>query len=521
MPLSTSNASTRARRSAVDADVVIAGAGPTGLTLARELCLTGVRPLVLDRLPHLRETAKAGGFGGQLLNVLHYRGLLERMEAASGLPRPVPRFPFGGLHVDLSVLAESPMQAVRLPQPQLEGLLAELGDELGADIRRGHEVVDAHQHDAGVTVDVRGPDGPYRVNAHYLVGCDGVRSRVRELAGIAFPGISYPEVNRLGTFTMPAGVTRLDDGNYDVSGLGRLPFGYTQTEHGVFAISSYTQDDLGVYTSEEQAELYDDDTPMTVTEFQDSIRRVLGAELPLGEPIRMTRFTYGARQAEQYRAGRILVAGDAAHQFPSGGVAVTAGMLDAVNLGWKLAATIGGWTSAETLDTYHVERHHAGARTLMHTQAQVALRRGHDPAADALRELFTELLVDEQPLRRIGALIAGADIRYAMPGADPHPLAGTFAPDLDLHTAEGTTSVAELMNTARPVLLDLADRHDLREVADGWAHCVDVHTASTDHRPADVLLIRPDAHIAWAAGIDEVAETAAVALRDALSFWFG
>jgi hypothetical protein len=196
-------------------------------------------------------------------------------------------------------------------------------------------------------------------------------------------------------------------------------------------------------------------------------------------------------------------------------------MTDAVNLAWKLAADIHGWAPAGLLDTYHDERHFAGARALLQTQAQVALRRGHDPAAEALREVFEELLVDEQPLRRIGALIAGADIRYALPNPNRHPLTGAFAPNLTLHTDQGTTDVAELTRTARPVLLDLADRPDLRETARNWQHRVDIHTAETDHRPADALLIRPDAHIAWAATTDEPAGTAVPALREALSCWFG
>jgi hypothetical protein len=258
-----------------------------------------------------------------------------------------------------------------------------------------------------------------------------------------------------------------------------------------------------------------------VTELRDSIRRVLGVDLPLGEPTRLTRFTFHARQVERYRDGRILLAGDAAHLFPAPGVALNAGLLDTVNLAWKLAADIHGWAPAGLLDTYHDERHLAGARTLLHTQAQVALRRGHDSAAEALRELFQELLVDEQPLRRIGALIAGSDIRYPLPGHDHHALIGTFAPDLTLHAGRGATSLAELMHTARPVFLDLADRSDLRETARDWRHRIDIHTAETDHRPADALLIRPDAHIAWAATVDEPTDTAAPTLREALSGWFG
>ena len=127
-----------------------------------------------------------------------------------------------------------------------------------------------------MTADVRGPDGPYRVTAQYLVGCDGVRSRVRGMAGIPFPGMTYPEVNRLGQFTMPDSVTLRADGDYEVPGLGRPRAGFTRTERGEFAIASYTPNDLGVYTSEEDEGEYDDETPMTVTEFQDSVRRVLG-----------------------------------------------------------------------------------------------------------------------------------------------------------------------------------------------------------------------------------------------------
>jgi hypothetical protein len=151
----------------------------------------------------------------------------------------------------------------------------------------------------------------------------------------------------------------------------------------------------------------------------------------------------------------------------------------------------------------------------------MALRRGQDPAAQALRELFLELLADEQPLRRIGGLIAGTDIRYPMPGPSQQALTGTFAPDLTLHSGQGTTSVAKLMHTARPILLDLADRPEIRETARDWQHRIDIHTAGTDHRPADALLIRPDAHIAWAATTGEHGGTAATALREALWSWFG
>ena len=506
----------------MDADVIIVGAGPVGLMLAAELGLAGVRALVLERLPQPSETPKAGGLSGQILELLRYRGELERFEAASTAPRPASgRFPWGGMHIDFTQLADPPMQALPLPQPLLERVLDEHARELGAEIRRGQEVFRLSQNDATVTADVRGSDGQDRVTARYLVGCDGASSRVRDLAGIPFPGTTYPEVQRLAQVTVPESVTVLENGDIEVAGVGRISFGFTRTERGEFALGSTDPALMGLYTSEEESAHYDDDEPMTVTELRDSIRRVLGVELPLGEPTRLTRFTFHARQVERYRDGRILLAGDAAHLFPSPGIALGAGLLDSVNLGWKLAADIQGWAPDGLLATYHDERQLAAARNMLHAQAQIAIRRGHDPAAIALRELFQELLVDEQPVRRIGALMAGSDIRYPFPGHDHHALTGTFAPDLILHTDRGATSVAELMHTARPILLDLADRAELRETARDWQDRIDIHTAETDHRPADVLLIRPDAHIAWAATIDEPTDTAALALREALSAWFG
>ncbi|MFY9926668.1 MAG: FAD-dependent monooxygenase, partial [Streptosporangiaceae bacterium] len=501
---------------------IIVGAGAAGLMLAGELCLAGVRPLVLERQPRLRDTPKANGFNGQIVELLRYRGLLERVEAASGRPiGPAPEAPFGGVQLDFSHLADPPLWAVHLPQPRLERLLDEHARELGAGIRRGHEVTGVSQDEATVTADVHGPEGPYRVTARYLVGCDGAHSRVRDAARIPFPGTTYPEVNRLAQVTVPDSVTRLDGGDLDVPGLGRIRAGFTRTDRGVFGFGSLTSGVLLLQTTEDEPAEVDDDAPMTLTELQDSIRRVLGAELPLGEVTRLSRYGFQARQAERYRDGRILLAGDAAHQFPATGIGINVGMLDAVNLAWKLAADIGGWAPPGLLDTYHDERHFAGARALLQTQAQVALRRGQDPAAQALRELFGELLADEQPLRRMGALIAGTSISYPMPGTSQHALTGAFAPDLTLRTDQGATSVAELMHTARPVLLDLADRPDLRETARDWRHRIDIHTARTDHRPADVLLIRPDAYIAWAATTGEPAGTAAPALRAALRSWFG
>jgi 2-polyprenyl-6-methoxyphenol hydroxylase-like FAD-dependent oxidoreductase len=486
--------------------------------LAGELGQAGMRTLLLERRPEPSGMAKAGGLAGQILQLLHYRGELGLFREASTGPELAPRFPFGGLHVDFTQLEDPPMRAMLLPQPRLEGRLAERAAERGADVRRGHEVVGLHQDDDAVTVEVRGPEGPYAVAAHFLAGCDGGRSRVRDVAGIPFPGTSLPEIERLASVTVPDSVTVLDDGGLDVPGVGKIPFGYTATERGVFACSGMGGK-LGVYTAEVEATEYGDDVPMTVAELSASVSRVLGIDLPLGEPLRMTRFGYSAKQADTYRDRRIFLAGDAAHLFPAGGVAVNAGMLDAANLAWKLAGSVQGWAPPGLLDTYSDERRAAAERTLLHTRAQVALRRGYGPGGDALRALFLELTADEQPLRRLGALMAGTDV--GPPTSDAHPLAGTFATDRALHVQHEDPRFAGMLSKGRPVLLDLADRADLRELAGQWDGRVDVVSATIHERPADALLIRPDALIAWAATIAEPGETALPALQEALTTWFG
>jgi 2-polyprenyl-6-methoxyphenol hydroxylase-like FAD-dependent oxidoreductase len=523
----------------MDVDVVIVGAGPTGLMSAAELGLAGVRPLVVERGSRLRTVPRANGLPGQILEVLRYRGVLERIRAVAGEFHHAPAIPFGGVHLDLSALADSPLRAVSIPQPRLEQVLGEWAVELGAEVRRGHEVIGLERSEESVAVEVRGPDGVHRVDARYVVACDGGRSRVRDLAGIGFPGVTYPEVNRLGQVAVHETVTVLDNGDLDVPGLGRVARGFTRTERGVFAFSVQGNGMLMVQTTEDDPAAADDDVPMPLDELSGSIRRVLGAELPLGEPLRLSRYVFRARQAERYRAGRVLVAGDAAHQFPATGVGLSCGMLDAVNLAWKLAAELHGHAPEGLLDTYHDERHRAGERTMLHAQAQVALRRGQDPAADALRDLFQELCADEQPLRRVAALVAGSDVHHPVPEPGQHPLTGVFLSDRHLPSgasasdrdaspsASGRSPLAggsspvdaftASMRSARPVLLDLADRADLREAAEPWADRVDIRSAMADQPPADALLIRPDAHVAWAAG----SEGKPAGLQDALTRWFG
>ena len=234
----------------------------------------------------------------------------------------------------------------------------------------------------------------------------------------------------------------LENGDLEVAGVGRIAFGFTRTERGVFALGSTDPALLGVFTSEEETADYDDDEPMTVAELRDSIRRVLGVDLPLGEPTRLTRFTFHARHVERYRDGRIMLAGDAAHLFPAPGVALNAGMMDSVNLGWKLAAAVDGWAPAGLLDTYHEERHSPASARCSTPGPRWRCGVGTTRPPSRSGSCSRNSSATSSRLRRIGALIAGTDIRYPIPNPNDHALTGTFA-----HQA--STGIAGLTTTAR------------------------------------------------------------------------
>jgi 2-polyprenyl-6-methoxyphenol hydroxylase-like FAD-dependent oxidoreductase len=512
------------RRPSTAADVLIVGGGPTGLFLACELRLAGVPVVVLERSLEPDQTDKAHGMIGLSVRVLDNRGLLERL-GSQGPPAAAPVFFYAGMPLRLSLLgAGNPVTLLQVNQRQLEHMLEARARELGASIRRGCDLTGFSQSEDGVEAAVRDADGSnLTLSARYLVGCDGGNSIVRRQAGIGFPGTTDEHTVDRSAMIAPSGNFRFLPGNRVwIEGVGEIPAMFHRTDRGVFNLLPHDPQHPLINTAEwEQAPAGaypGPGEPLTIAEIEASVARVLGVRVPLdppgeGEPTLWRRLTHrNSRQADRYRAGRVFIAGDAAHV--SHGPTLNAAINDAANLGWKLAAAVQGWAPDGLLDTYESERHPAGQRVLMHTQAESALL---GPGADvtALREVFAEMTERADIVAMIAATMSGADVRYASAEPSPSGRVGWFAPDIELSLPDARPArTAELLHSGRPTLLDLKGAGQLAAIARPWAGRVDVVQATPGEPSTPSVLIRPDGYVAWD-------DSGNQALESALTQWFG
>nr|QVQ68811.1 mmyOIV [uncultured bacterium] len=398
-----------------------------------------------------------------------------------------------------------------VPQSRTEEILADHAKALGAHVRRGHEVVDLSQDADGVEVTVSTADGTYRIRARYVVGCDGGRSTVRRLAAIPFPGTEATVSALIGYVTTPE---------------PNVPRQWQRTTDGVLVLAFPPEGGMGRVVAIEYGRTPPaGNPPVTLDELSDAVERVRGERLSLTTPVQwLSRFGDATRQAERYRTGRVFLAGDAAHvHFPIGGQGLNTGLQDAINLGWKLAASIRGWGSEELLDTYHKERHAAGERVLLNTRAQLALMRPDEQHTTPLRTIMNELLAMDEANAFFAGMISGVSVRCAGLPNDPaeaaHPLAGSFAGQLTVEKGhEAQTPVAELLHSARPLVVVSGGRPDLMEVAHGWRDRVELVEGRVLERPeAEALVVRPDGYLAWVAA----PASDPVQFQSALARWFG
>ncbi|WP_329259864.1 FAD-dependent monooxygenase [Actinoallomurus sp. NBC_01490] len=495
-----------------DYDVLVAGAGPVGLMLATELRLAGARVLVVERREEPDTTVKAGAINTASAEAFERRGLLPAVEAvlrrlfpdapkAAGSRRPASVGHFGGIQVPADPVDEEgpglrdrgrPGWYLMIPQVEVERILGRRAAELGVEVRRGAEVCGFDEDEAGVTVHL---DDGGDVRAAWLVGCDGGRSLVRRLAGFEFPGTDPQITGRQAVGT--------------VEGAELLERGWQHTPTGVYV---YGPMPGRVRTVEFDGPPADRKAPVTAAEIEASLRRVSGVDVRVTEVITAGRYTDNARQVTNYRRGRVLLCGDAAHvHSPFSGQGLNLGLGDAVNLGWKLAATVRGWAPEGLLDTYTGERHPIGAWVLDWTRAQVALMRG-DADTRALRAVVSDLLGTRDGATYYVKRISGLWQRYDL--GNGHPLVGATMPDLRL---DDGTRLSDHTHEGRALLVDLAGNDRLAALAKPYAGRLKLVRAGSDGAGVSGLLVRPDGFVAWAT--DGAGDPAG--LEAALTRWLG
>jgi 2-polyprenyl-6-methoxyphenol hydroxylase-like FAD-dependent oxidoreductase len=442
--------------------VVIVGGGPTGLMLACELRLGGVDVAVLERLAEPSGESRAGGIHARTMEVLDMRGMLEPFLAEG---RALPGGHFAGIRLDFSALNTRYPFLLNILQSRIERLLEARARDLGVRLRREVAVTGLRQTaDHVVLTTTEG-----ELTAEWVVGCDGGRSTVRKLTGVDFPGTPGTMTAILGDVSLsepppgPVFQQRVPEGNWSV-----LNF-----EPGWYRV-----------ITNDFASVTDRAAPVGVDDLRASLLRLAGTDFGLHSPRWISRYDDAARLAARYRAGRVLLAGDAAHiHYPAGGQGLNTGVQDAVNLGWKLAAVLRGEQDESLLDTYEPERRPVAERVVANTRAQTALTRP-DPQTSALRDVLTDLTAFGDVNRSLSEMIAALDIRYPLPEG-----AGHHVPDLDL--PDGTRLYSHL-HAARPIMIGPTEKI---------------------HHPGPAMLIRPDGHVAWveAMGPD--------ALREARARW--
>ncbi|HEX6402748.1 MAG TPA: FAD-dependent monooxygenase [Pseudonocardiaceae bacterium] len=449
----------------MDADVVVVGAGPTGLLLAGDLAEMGVAVTVLERRTGESNVTRAFAVHARTMEELDIRGLAGELARTGTQIRQLRLF--DRVRVDLSALPSEFGSLLVTPQYETERVLAQRADALGVRIVRGAEVTGIAQDAHGVNVTARAA----RYRASYVVGADGVNSAVRRVLGLPFPGRSVIKSIMLADVRLSAPPSDV----LTVNGVGDAfafvaPFG--DGWYRIFAWNRRNQ--------------VDDKAPVDLDEIREVTRRALGTDFGMHDPRWLSRFHSDERQAPRYRVGRVFLAGDAAHcHSPAGGQGMNTGLQDAANLSWKLAAAVHGWGGEPLLDSYHDERYSVGRQVLRSSGAILRLALIRPRWAQRARNVIGQILMAIPPVAtRVAGTISGVGIRYpAPPGADPR--VGSRVPDIPLTGGR----LHEALRGGRFVLVGTdAASVDLPAQVDA---------AVPERAAGELLLVRPDGYLAW------------------------
>ncbi len=498
----------------MDTAVLVVGAGPTGMMLAAELALAGTDVILVERDDEPSPQSRGGGVSARTAEVLAMRGLVDAVRSHeiprdgagahfAGLPVPLDARPWRTRHPD----------GVLVPQNRLSAILeARLGED-GVAVRRGSGLTGLTPDDDGVTATLAGGGS---VQAAFLVACDGGHSTVRTLLGAPFPGRSGTMSAVSADIDLASAADTVARSATHFHTLQRSGGGYWMLLHPLDGEAGGVDGYRVVFGGPAHPPAARE-APVTPDEVASALTAVHGPETVLGRLRWGSRFSDASRQLTAYRHGRVLFAGDAAHiHLPVGGQGLNLGIQDAVNLGWKLAATVTHRAPDGLLDSYHAERHPVAARVLATVRAQGVIMNLSPEADDAraLRDIVADLARLPDANRYLAGLMSGLALRYDL--GDQDPFVGTRMIDLSLRTADGPTTVSELLRGGRGLLLDLGrpGPTTVEGVVDHVTAEVLDSPVGTD-LPARRVLIRPDGYVCWAS--DDPAASPEPTLRR----WFG
>ena len=483
-----------------DVDVVVVGAGPTGLLLAGDLARAGVSCVVLERHSERSNLTRAFAVHARTLEQLDARGVADEL-VATGAPESQLRF-LGGHELRFPRLPSRFPYVLITPQYETERVLAARARSLGADLRYDTHVTGLARFPDRVEVIVRNEGQPeHLVRASYAVGADGMHSTVRDAIGMPFPGKAVVQSVMLADVRL----SREPPDTLTLNTTGEAfaliaPFG-----DGWFRIIAWHRHNQPP-----------EDVPVSLEEVADVARQALGTDYGPHDPRWMSRFHSEERQVPRYRDGRVLLAGDAAHvHSPAGGQGMNTSIQDAANLGWKLAATVQGWAPDGLLDTYQAERHPVGRQVLRTSGALLKIGLTGPPFLVAARNIAAAAAT-RTPFgpRVLAGAISGLSISYPAPrGA--HPLTGRRVADLPLTDGR---RLYEALRGGRFLLAGRPGSLPAGSLPAGYGDRVD--TAEVARPTGVVALIRPDAYIAWAHGPASKGDRT-TAIRDALTRWCG
>ncbi|MEU9303922.1 FAD-dependent oxidoreductase [Streptomyces sp. NPDC048269] len=462
-------------------DVVVIGAGPTGLLLAGDLSAAGLSVTLIERRPRTAANlTRAFAVHARTLELLDARGLADELVSTG---RRIDRVsPFGGMALSLQRLSTRYPFALITPQYETEKLLERRALSTGVDIRYDCELIGLSQDRDTVTLDVRTSRGARTASLHarHAVGADGVRSTVRTALGLPFPGQAVVRSMVLADVRLAAPPEDVLAVNGHADAFAFLvPFG-----DGWYRAIGWDRDGNA-----------EDTDPVDLDELRAIARTALGTDHGMHDPRWISRFHSDERQVPHYRSGRVFLAGDAAHvHSPAGGLGMNTGLQDAANLSWKLAAALHGHTPdpEALLDSYHRERHPVGRLVLRISGALVRAVTATGPVRRTARSLGAALLPRLGPARdRALGLVSGIAISYPPPPGTRRP-AGRRAPDLALVPGPHGQRLYEALRAGGFVLITPPG-----PATPPGAPLTHVHWR-TDRRSACVL-VRPDGYIAWSA----------------------